>query len=204
MLTESNRRGFFIVLEGIDGSGKTTIANMMIDKLRSTGFNVVYTYEPTDHEIVTLMRTKYNDYRDSFIDALTFALDRLLHLRTKIIPHLMKGFVVISDRYMYSSVAYQSAAGAPAEWVLEVNKWALKPDLAIYLDIEPEIAVMRRKGLHSRFPEFEELEFLRRVRSEYLKMVERGLLMYIDASRPLDSVYNDVEKIVLKTILKNH
>lgn len=202
MLIELNRRGFFIVLEGIDGSGKTTIANMLIDKLKNIGFSVIYTYEPTDHEIVTLMRTKYRDYRDSIIDALTFALDRLIHLKTKVIPHLMKGDIVVSDRYMYSSIAYQSAAGAPADWVLEVNKWALRPDLAIYLDLDPEIAIKRRMGLQSRFPEFEEIEFLRKVRSEYLKMVERNLLLYIDASRPLSEVYGDVEKLVLNMLLK--
>jgi len=90
------------------------------------------------------MRTKYREYRDAYIDALTFALDRLLHIKLKIKPLLNQGYIVVSDRYFYSSVAYQSASGAPIEWVLEVNKWALKPDVAIYLDVDPVTGLNRK------------------------------------------------------------
>lgn len=201
--TSSGSRGLFIVLEGIDGSGKTTIANLLLKKLSAEGFKVLYTYEPTDHEIVTLMRTKYRGLRDPFIDTLTFALDRLIHVKDKIAPHLSNGYIVISDRYMYSSVAYQSAMGAPLDWVMTVNKMALKPDLAIYLDITPEEAMKRRRGLVSRFPEFEELGFLRKVREIYLKLVEEGLLVYVDAMQPLDDVYRNVERLVLNYVSRS-
>lgn len=194
----SGRRGFFVVLEGIDGSGKTTIANLLLDKLSSKGFKVLYTYEPTDHEIVTLMRTKYRELRDPYVDTLVFALDRLIHVKEKISPYLSRGYIVISDRYMYSSIAYQSAMGAPMEWVMMVNQWALKPNLAIYLDIEPEEALNRRRGLESRFPEFEKVEFLRKVREIYLKLVEKGMLIYVNAMQPLEVVYKNVEGLVLE------
>jgi len=188
------------VLEGIDGSGKTTIANMLVEKLSELGYLAAYTYEPTNSELIGLVLTKYGDLRDPHVDALLFALDRLLHVKTTIKPLLEKGFVVVGDRYLYSSIAYQAAYGAQLDWVMEVNKWALKPDLAIYLDVEPEIALRRKAGKQSRFPEFEQLIFLKKVREVYLYMVSLGLLVKIDASRRLEDVYNDVEEIVLNTL----
>lgn len=193
-------RGLFIVIEGIDGSGKTTIAMMLIEKMQNMGFNTLYTFEPTDSDIVFLIRMKYKDFRDPYIDALTFALDRLLHVKLSIKPHIEKGYIVISDRYYYSSIAYQSASGAPMEWVMEINKYAPRPDLAIYLDIEPELALKRKSGVISRFAEFEELEFLHKVRRVYLEMVKQGLLIQIDASRSINDVYRDVEKLVFELI----
>lgn len=195
-------RGVFIVLEGIDGSGKTSIASMIINELSIKGFKTLYTFEPTDSEIVNLVKTKLGDLRDPYIDTLTFALDRLLHVKSKIIPALEQGYVVVCDRYYYSSVAYQGAQGAPIEWILEVNKWILKPDIAIYLDVEPAIAIKRKSGISSRFPEFEKLELQYKIREIYLKLVELGLLVLIDASRSLNDVYSDVRKLVFKTIIE--
>lgn len=193
-------RGVFIVLEGIDGSGKTSIANMIISELSAKGFKTLYTFEPTDSEIVSLVKTRLGDLRDPYIDALTFALDRLLHVKSKVMPALKEGHVIICDRYYYSSVAYQGAQGAPVEWILEVNKWALKPDIAIYLDVDPAIAIKRKLGISSRFPEFEKLELQYKVRDVYLKLVELGLLVLVDASRSLSEVYSDVRKLVFKAI----
>ncbi|MEM0111101.1 MAG: dTMP kinase, partial [Desulfurococcus sp.] len=116
-------------------------------------------------------------------------------------PLLDKGVTVISDRYFYSSVAYQSASGAPFEWVIDVNRFAMKPDVAIYLDIEPEEGLSRKYMHASRFPEYEEKEFLQRVRSAYLRMVEMGLLIYIDASKPLSEVYGKIWDIVYGRLL---
>jgi len=193
-------KGFFIVLEGLDGAGKTTIALMLRDELSRAGIPVLYTYEPTDSEVVKAVKSTYNDLRDAYIDALAFALDRLIHLKMKVKPFLEKRGVVISDRYYYSSVAYQSASGAPFEWVMEVNRFALKPDVAIYLDVDPATGLSRKTTSSSRFPEFEHRNFLERVRRAYLRMVEMGLLVYIDSSRPLEAVYSDVKKAISRTI----
>jgi dTMP kinase len=192
----------FVVLEGIDGSGKTTIAKMLVERLRVMGYNAEYTFEPTDSEIVELIRGVYRAYRDAYIDALAFALDRLIHLKRRVIPLLEEGYIVVSDRYMYSSIAYQTASGAPLEWVMEVNKWALKPDLAIYLDVDPLTGLKRRQSMESRFPEFEKLEFIERVRRVYLELVSRGLLVKVDASRPVEEVYKDVERLVVEHLTK--
>jgi dTMP kinase len=192
----------FVVLEGIDGSGKTTIAKMLVERLRVMGYNAEYTFEPTDSEIVELIRGVYRAYRDAYIDALAFALDRLIHLKRRVIPLLEEGYIVVSDRYMYSSIAYQTASGAPLEWVMEVNRWALKPDLAIYLDVDPLTGLKRRQSMESRFPEFEKLEFIERVRRVYLELVSRGLLVKVDASRPVEEVYKDVERLVVEHLTK--
>ncbi|MCC6054334.1 MAG: dTMP kinase [Thermosphaera sp.] len=192
--------GLFVVLEGIDGSGKTTISKMLVDRLNRLGFKAEYTFEPTDSEIVEVIRGKYSEYRDAYIDALTFALDRLLHLKRKVIPLLRDGFIVVSDRYMYSSVAYQAASGAPIEWVLLVNKYALKPDVTIYLDVDPETGLRRRQFKTTRFPEFEVIDFARRVREVYLELVKRGLMISINATRPVEEVYRDVEAVVLNAV----
>lgn len=189
-------RGLFIVLEGIDGAGKTSVANKLVEDLESAGYRVVYTYEPYDTLYIEILKKQYNEYRDAFLDALTYAADRLIHLKKVILPHLREGAIVICDRYFYSSVAYQTAQGASLDWVLEVNSFALKPDLAIYLDVEPDVGIKRRSGLSSRFPEYEELEFLKRVRNNYLELVKKGLLRLIDANRSFDEVYSDVKRIV--------
>lgn len=201
-MSSQRYRGLFVVLEGIDGSGKTTIAKMLVERLRVMGYNAEYTFEPTDSEIVELIRGVYRAYRDAYIDALAFALDRLIHLKRRVIPLLEEGYIVVSDRYMYSSIAYQTASGAPLEWVMEVNKWALKPDLAIYLDVDPLTGLKRRQSMESRFPEFEKLEFIERVRRVYLELVSRGLLVKVDASRPVEEVYKDVERLVVEHLTK--
>ncbi|ABN69731.1 thymidylate kinase [Staphylothermus marinus F1] len=197
----SENNGFFLVLEGIDGAGKTSIAFKLRDFLVEKGFNVHYTYEPYNTLYVEALKKKYNEYRDAYLDALTYAADRLVHIRTEILPYLRRGYIVICDRYYYSSAAYQSAQGAPIEWVLEINKYALKPDLTIYLDVDPAIGVKRRKGLNTRFPEYEKLDFLYRVRENYLWLVDKGYMVLVDANREFDKVYRDVEKIVLEHLV---
>jgi dTMP kinase len=196
-ILKSTSRGFFVVLEGLDGAGKTSIAYRLIEDLRSMGYRAEYTYEPYDTDFVRALKEKYNSYRDAYLDALTYAADRLIHYRSVIEPVLESGGIVICDRYYYSSVAYQSAQGADPEWVLIVNRYAPDPDIAIYLDVEPETGLRRRRGLYTRFPEYEKLDFLMNVRKYYLWMVERGLLKLVDANRGFEEVYNDVYRLVM-------
>ena len=195
-MSRSSEKGLFIVLEGIDGAGKTTIAYKLVEYFRSRGYNTIYTYEPYTSLYVEVLKKNYNEFRDAYLDALTYAADRLIHLKTVIIPHLKKRGVVICDRYFYSSVAYQAAQGAPIDWIIEVNKYMLKPDLAIYLDVDPETGLQRRKRFKSRFPEYESLEFLRRVREVYIELVNKGFLVLVDARRDIDTVYHSVLQII--------
>ncbi|MEM4528696.1 MAG: dTMP kinase [Desulfurococcaceae archaeon] len=197
-----SRNGFFIVFEGLDGAGKTTIAKMLTERLNEMGLKTIYTYEPTDSDIVKLLKTSFSELRDPFIDALVFALDRLIHIKTEIVPAIEQGYIVICDRYLYSSVAYQSAHGAPFDWILEINRYAIKPNIAIYLDVDPSTALRRKTGYESRFPEFEKYELLAKVREAYFRLVSMGLLKLIDASREITEVYRDVENYVLTELGK--
>lgn len=195
-------KGLFIVLEGIDGAGKTTIAKMLIKYLEDKGYKTLYTYEPTDSYYIEVLKTKYNEIRDAYIDALTYAVDRLIHVKNVIKPYLDKNYIVVCDRYFYSSIAYQTVQGAPFEWILEINRFALKPDIALYLDVDPYIGLKRKAGYKSRFPEYESIDFLMKVRNIYLKMVEKKMLIPINASRRLDIVFNDVVNIIDKYLAR--
>ncbi len=191
------RKGILIVIEGLDGAGKTTIAKWLVDLFNNAGYNALYTYEPTDSLFVKALKS-YNDFRSAELDALVYAADRLVHLRSKVLPALEEGTIVVMDRYYFSSVAYQGAQGAPIEWVFELNKYARKPDLAIYIDVKPEVGLMRlsKKESLSRFPEYEKIELLRKVREIYLELVNRGLLVLVDGSRELDTVKSKVLEII--------
>ncbi len=194
-----DRKGIFIVLEGIDGAGKTTMAKMLIKDLEDDGYKVVYTFEPWTSKFIESLK-ELGPLRNAYMEALVYAADRLLHIREVIEPAINSGYIVICDRYYYSSAAYQSAMGAPIDWILTINMFAIKPNIAIYLDIEPEIGIARKKGLSSRFPEYEDYAILKKVRDAYLEMVRRGLLVYVYAGRNIDEVYRDVKKIVYSII----
>lgn len=187
-------RGFLIAVEGIDGAGKTTQARRLARWLRGRGIKARYTREPTDGPIGRLLRVMAGR-RDvePRVEALLFAADRLHHLRKTVLPLLDRGYVVVSDRYLHSSLAYQAATTGEPGWVEEINRFARRPDLAILLDIEPEIGLRRLRRRRTRF---EEPGLLDRVRENYLRLAERGELRVVDASRSPGEVFRDVVRVV--------
>mgnify|MGYP000680995775 CR=1 FL=1 len=190
------KRGFLIAIEGIDGSGKTTICKWLVKLFNDHGYEAIYTFEPTNSKFVEALKN-YEDIRSAELDALVYAADRLVHLKKLVIPALSRGAIIVMDRYYYSSIAYQGAMGAPIEWVIEINRYAIRPDLAIYIDVEPEIGLARIRGKKSkRFPEYEKLELLRKVRDIYLKLVEMGWLKMVDGRRDIELVKNDVLRLI--------
>ncbi len=189
-----------IVIEGIDGAGKTTIAKWLVEWFREKGLEALYTFEPTDSWFVDALK-KYSDIRSAELDALTYAADRIVHLRREVIPALENGVIVVMDRYYYSSMAYQGAQGAPVEWVREINRYALEPDIAVYIDVDPETGLSRlKKGVGRRFPEYEKVSLLKKVRSIYLDLVEKGYLLMVDGRKSIDEVKKDVLKLVLSRL----
>jgi len=133
----------FIVIEGIDGSGKGTQAGLLVERLKELRKDAVLTREPTKGSIGKLIREHMsNPFLDDKSLALLFAADRIEHVEKEVIPNLEAGKIVISDRYVYSSIAYQGQTLDP-DWVAAVNDHALKPDVVILLDLDPHISLKR-------------------------------------------------------------
>ncbi len=192
------KKGVLICLEGLDGSGKTTHSKLLVERLRKLGLTARYTREPSDGEIGRLIRRtilKRNERTRIAIEALLFAADRLDHIQKEIAPSLARGEIVVSDRYVYSSLAYQGGAGLDIGWVEELNRFALKPDLALYIDVKPEEAIKRLVRERSVM---ENLETQRRVREIYLQIVKEGKMVYVDGDRSMREVSHDILGVVKK------
>ncbi|RLF64196.1 MAG: dTMP kinase, partial [Thermoplasmata archaeon] len=154
-------KGLFIVFEGIDGSGKTTVCRMLEKKLKSLGFNVFFTSEPTNMEYGKILRRKLKSGMDPIEAVLLFALDRYNHVKI-IREYLKKGYIVICDRYYYSSLAYQGALLGKdmMSYIESIHRpFILKPDLVFLLDVLPEIGLSRVRKLREGCAEiYEELK----------------------------------------------
>jgi dTMP kinase len=178
------KRGVFIVFEGIDGSGKDTHIKLLSEELRQHGQSVLETAEPSGNEVGALLRRyqrKSGKRLPAETEALLYTADRYEHVRNVVEPALKKGQIVLSNRYFYSTLAYQGAMGVDLDWIREMNRFAPKPDAAILLDILPEFSLQR---LRRRRTVFEQLENLRRVREIYVRLVKGGELVRVDADRP--------------------
>jgi dTMP kinase len=192
-----NKKGAFICIEGLDGCGKTTQAKLLAKKLGKS-HNAVYTAEPSRGKIGTFIRNRclYGEKRlSTVVEALLFAADRVEHVENEVLPALREGRLVISDRYVYSSLAYQGAADLSIEWIEKVNEHALKPDLAVFIDVDPKIVMRRLKPKRSVM---ENMETLQKVRDVYLKFVAKGELVRLDGNRAKDEVAEALSAVVLK------
>jgi dTMP kinase len=192
--------GLFVTFEGIDRSGKTTQARLLVEAL---GDEAVPVREPGGTRLGEEIRALLKDPRGELgprAEALLFAAARAELCRQVIGPALAAGRVVVSDRFVDSSLAYQGAArGLGVEEVLEVNRWAtegLVPDLTVYLAIDPAVA-RRRAGEPDRF-EDEGADLQRRVHDAYeaLAEAEPGRIRRVDADRPTEEVQAEVVALV--------
>jgi len=195
-------KGFFICVEGLDGCGKTTQTKLLVRKLRKMGWDAVYTAEPSRGKIGQFIK-KYCLHGEKrtfpIVEALLFAADRFEHVEREVIPALNEGKVVVSDRYVYSSLAYQGATGLDLKWIEMINEHAIRPDLAIFVDVEPEAVIKRLKLKKSVM---ENLETQRKVREVYVKFVEKGELVRIDGNKYTKEVADDILKVVLRFLEK--
>ncbi len=191
------KKGTFVCIEGIDASGKTTHARRLVRNLHQRGFDAIYTTEPSSGQIGEFIRRHVLQRRKrvpSVIEALLFAADRVDHLETRIKPALQQGKSVVSDRYVFSSLAYQGAAGLDLKWIDEINRLALPPDLAILIDVPPEVVIKR---LTRKKSVMERLETQRRVEKIYMKFVKDGRLVPVDGNRAKNEVAKDILTLVL-------
>jgi len=181
------KKGVFIIIEGLDGSGKTTQAVLLTKKL-SQSYNVFCTAEPSNGKIGTFIRESclYGEKRiPTEAEALLFAADRIEHLQNEIKLALDEGKLVICDRYIYSSLAYQGSAGLSLDWIKTINARALQPDFAFFIDVDPKRVLER---LQRKKSVMETLETQQKVREVYLKFVEKGELLIIDGDKSKDVV----------------
>ncbi|MFD7806638.1 dTMP kinase [Streptomyces cellulosae] len=189
--------GFFIALEGGDGAGKSTQAEALADWIRSKGHEVVLTREPGATPVGKRLRSILLDVSSAGLshraEALLYAADRAEHVDTVVRPALERGAVVISDRYIDSSVAYQGAGRdlSPTE-IARINRWAtagLVPHLTVLLDVSPETARERFTEAPDRL-ESEPAEFHARVRSGFLTLAaaDPGRYLVVDAGQEPEAV----------------
>ena len=191
--------GVFITLEGGDGSGKTTQAELLGRWLQEAGRTVVRTREPGGTEVGVEVREIVLHHRGEIApraEALLYAADRAHHVATLVRPALERGDVVIQDRYIDSSVAYQGAGRVlDPEAIRGLSEWAtegLRPDLTVLLDLDAAAARGRLDEARTRYDrlEAEASEFHDRVRAAYLALAEAEpeRFLVVDASRPVDEI----------------
>ncbi|TFG20467.1 MAG: dTMP kinase [Promethearchaeota archaeon] len=195
--------GFFIVIDGIDSSGSTTQTAKLGGKLIEKGIKVHLTMEPSQHPAGKLLREYLrNDSAPIATDALLFAADRVEHYHKEILPKLQEGFVVISDRYVESSIAYQSAQAQQhqekenspfktmdMEWVKTINKFVPQPDLTFIIDIDPRVS-LARKNPTIALEKFETVTFLDSVRKIYLERARSLNHIIVNGAKPVDEIAN--------------
>lgn len=191
--------GLWITFEGGDGSGKTTQASLLEDWLRARGRTVVRTREPGGTEVGNLIREIVLHHRGDIsprAEALLYAADRAHHVATLVRPALARGEVVIQDRYLDSSVAYQGAGRVlDAGEIRALSLWASEgalPDVTVLLDLDPASARQRLDAADKPFDrlEAEQAEFHGRVRAGFLALAaaEPARFLVLDASLPVDEI----------------
>ncbi|HVS69207.1 MAG TPA: dTMP kinase [Mycobacteriales bacterium] len=203
--------GLFIAFEGGEGAGKSTQVQLLAEKLRAAGHEVVVTFEPGATEIGTKLRQVLLDRSSVGIspesEALLYAADRAQHVAAVIRPALARGAIVVTDRYIDSSLAYQGAGRALAETeVRRLSVWAtggLLPDLTVVLDLSPEIGLRRRGGPGDRL-EDESLAFHQRVRAGFLQLAahHRDRYLVIDATQDSARIHEEISAR-LKPLLRS-
>ncbi len=189
-LFTSMTKGTFIVLDGIDGTGKSTQARRLGDWFISQGREVVISWEPTDGPWGAKLRASASSGRLSPEDELQYFLnDRRQHVEELIVPSLAVGKVVILDRYYFSTMAYQGARGLdPAEIRILNEQFAPVPDLLLILDLDVDAALGRIRARGDIANEFEKRESLERCREIFLSLKDEPFARIIDSSGSLDEV----------------
>lgn len=207
MNTNTEGRGSLITFEGIDGSGKSTQIRLLAQRLREREISFCTTMEPTDAPVGSVIHQILTGrmQADARVIAALFVADRLDHLLNDVngILHQVKaGTTVIMDRYYFSSYAYQSV-DVPMDWLIQANELSssiLRPDVHIFIDVNPELAMERIDRNRFQKELYEEVSRLRQVREKYYESFERlketEHVAIVDGNRGQDEVAQDVWEIV--------
>jgi dTMP kinase len=197
--------GLFIAFEGGEGAGKSTQATLLAEWLRERHADVLVTFEPgatkAGAAIREVLLSPAHDTLSPWAEAMLYAADRADHVDNVVRPALLRGSIVVTDRYVDSSLAYQGGGrGLSVGDIAQLSDWAtrgVRPDLTILLDLEPATGLGRAGGSPDRI-EGESLAFHERVRATFRELAQAGGNRYVvcDASRPVDEVAADVRKEV--------
>ena len=197
-----NKKGYFVTLEGGEGSGKSTQLKLLEDYLDKGGYDVIYTREPggtpISEEIRKILLGGKNVEMSDETEALLFAAARAQHIKEKILPAIAEGKTVVCDRYVHSSLVYQGYARGLGAFVEKVNSYALEncmPDVTIFLDITPERAFARKGGADADDRlEQSGIDFHRRVYDGYVRMAEKfpDHFVRVNADRGIDEVFAEI------------
>ena len=192
------QHSIFIVLDGIDGSGTSTHSKLLAGFLSTKGLKIYLTQEPSNSDIGKLLRVYLRNTKiPASTDALLFAADRVLHFENQIKKKMEEGYIVISDRYIESSIAYQSSQSEEItiDWVKNLNLFAGKPDLTIILDIDPKISLVRKD--HKILDKFEDTSLLDKVRQVYLARAKKEGYFLVNTDDIIEIVQAKIQEIVL-------
>lgn len=194
-------KGLFVVFEGIDGSGKTSVCEYTGKLLKESGFDVVITAEPTKDPIGTLIRSSIEGITQD-AEALLFAADRAQHT-VQIKKWVEDGKIVICDRYYASTLAYQSASfegeSSDMEWLRAMNdRIIMEPDITFLIDVSPETG-LRRANTRGKLSKFERTDYLGSVRDVYLSLAEEKGFTIMSGESPIpENASKAMEMIISK------
>lgn len=198
--------GKLIVFEGLDGSGQSTQAAKLVEYLnrRKRKFELGrpeahLTKEPTNNLIGGLIRSQLTGDWKTKPECLQllFAADRAHHLEKEIVPLLEKGVIVVSDRYFFSTIAYGSLEIQDWQWLKDLNKHFILPDLSFFLKVRPTVCIKRIKGNRFEMELFEKEETLAKVWESYERLAREFKNVYvIDGERKIEEIFEEIKKIV--------
>jgi dTMP kinase len=195
--------GKFIVFDSLDGAGNSTQVKLLADYLNKIGKRTYVTKEPTSSLIGGLIKSQLtHDWKSSAeCLQLLFCADRAYHLEKEIIPLLKRGINVISDRYFFSTMAYGNLEINDLNWLIEINKKFILPDLTFFLKVSPRVCIERIKKDRFEITLFEKEEILRKVWKNYEILAKRFKNVYIiDGERSIEEISNEIIKITEKKL----
>ena len=193
-------KNYFITFEGIDGSGKSTQAKILVEKLQTLNLETLFLREPGGtsiaEEIQSVLLNNREEEMSARSEALLMCASRAQLTKDIIAPELKAGKWIVADRYADSTLAYQGGGrGLNLDWLIKLNQFAtygIEPDLTFYIDIEPEVGFQRRKGLSSDRIESAGLNFQNDIRQKYLEIVDNfgDRCVIIDGNLSVDEISN--------------
>jgi dTMP kinase len=205
MMKKNPYKGKFIVFDSLDGAGNSTQVKLLADYLNKIGKKTYITKEPTSGLIGGLIKSQLTgDWKSSQVCLqLLFSADRAYHLEKEVIPLLKRGINVISDRYFFSTMAYGNLEINDLDWLIEINKKFLLPDLTFFLKVSPKTCIQRIKKDRFEITLFEREKILEKVWQNYQKLSKRFKNVYIiDGEREIEKIFKEIKSIVERFFLE--